>query len=161
MSLPNTSAPLPATPHEVAFVLDSLADWPNLTSAIRPGVEVLVLDAQGDALAQMATYLTQLPPGSVAAIHLLSDGSNCSLALGTNTLTAANLPQHITTLARIGHSLAPRGEVLLYACEFGRGTVGEHLVQALAFIMARRVVASSNITSGQVGVEALFKIDSF
>ncbi|NLV23994.1 MAG: DUF4347 domain-containing protein, partial [Deltaproteobacteria bacterium] len=48
--------------HEIVFILDSLVEWQILAEAAPLGCAVVLLDGGGDALAQMADYLADLPP---------------------------------------------------------------------------------------------------
>lgn len=137
--------------HEVAFVLDNVADWETLAAGVRAGVEVVVLDSRGDGLAQMADWLAQKAPGSVGAIHLLGHGSSGAINLGVLTLTGDNLNEHADTLARIGAALTEEGDWLVYGCNVGSDTAGVDLVGRLAQASGADVAASKDVT-GAVGL---------
>ena len=57
MDYSQTSSDSSSSVKEIAFVLDNVADWQTLAAGVRPGVEVVVLDATGDGLAQMAAWV--------------------------------------------------------------------------------------------------------
>ncbi|MFC7411318.1 DUF4347 domain-containing protein [Hydrogenophaga atypica] len=137
--------------HEVAFVLDNVADWETLAAGVRAGVEVVVLDSRGDGLAQMADWLAQKTPGSVDAIHLLGHGGSGAINLGALTLTGDNLNEHADTLARIGAALTEEGDWLVYGCNVAGDAAGVDLVGRLAHTSGADVAASDDVT-GAVGL---------
>lgn len=132
--------------HEVAFVLDNVADWETLAAGVRAGVEVVVLDSRGDGLAQMADWLAQKAPGSVDAIHLLGHGSSGAINLGALTLTGDNLNEHADTLARIGAALTEEGDWLVYGCNVAEGDAGVELMGRLTQITGLDMSASVDQT---------------
>jgi hypothetical protein len=72
------NSPAPAVVrHEVAFIDSSITDYQSLLAGIRPGVEVVLLDAAQDGLAQMAAW-AQSHTG-FDAIHVLSHGAESQL----------------------------------------------------------------------------------
>lgn len=89
---------MPHTPREIAFVINNLPDAKTLLDAIPASTTVHLLDAHGDALAQMATLLAD--EQGLDAIHLFSHGSQGTLNLGTRTLDQTTLNHHATTPPR-------------------------------------------------------------
>ena len=92
---------------EIVFILDNLVDYQSLLTGISKDIAVYVLDAQGDALSQIAAITAEY--SNLSAIHLLSHGSSGTLDLGLLKLTEANLNDNADTLAQIGASLDETG----------------------------------------------------
>lgn len=82
-SVLSTSAPV----REVAFIDTSVADWQVLADGVKAGVEVVLLDAAADGLAQMAAWAEG--KSGYDAVHVLSHGAEGQVQLGTLTLDTA------------------------------------------------------------------------
>jgi VCBS repeat-containing protein len=129
---------------EVAFVDTNVADWQTLVAAVRPGIEVVLLDGRGDGLKEMADYLAD--HGPVDTIHVISHGSRGELFLGALDLTAGDLGGRAADLGRIGAALSPDGDLLLYGCGIGEGVAGRTFVDELASATGANVAASNDTT---------------
>ena len=75
--------------NEIVFVLNNLSDLQTLVSGVPDGAEMHVLDASGDALAQVAALLDGR--SGIEALHLLCHGSPGALHMGSATLERAHL----------------------------------------------------------------------
>ncbi|WP_066253511.1 Ig-like domain-containing protein [Hydrogenophaga flava] len=133
---------------EVVFVVDNLPDLDTLTSGVREGVEVVMLDSQGDGLAQMAEYLDGRT--GLSAIHIVSHGDEGAVQLGNLWLTSDNVASHGSLLASIGASLAADGDILLYGCNIGADEDGLRLLQNVAELTSADVAASDDATGSAV-----------
>lgn len=111
-----------------------------------------VLQADQNGLSQMRDALAGL--SGLEAIHIISHGNAGALQLGNLWLTGSNLSNHTASLSTLGQSLLPTGDVLLYGCNVGQGTVGQQFVAALSQATGADVAASTNPT-GQGGDWAL------
>jgi hypothetical protein len=105
-----TSSDSPSSVKEVAFVLDNVADWQTLAAGVRPGVEVVVLDATGDGLAQMAAWVQG--KSGYDAIHVLSHGNVGAVTLGTLNLDHSAVLKRSGDLASLGRALTADGDLL-------------------------------------------------
>src|SRR3954452_16354711 len=106
---------LQSSADDIAFVFDNVRNYQALVAAFRPGVEVHVLDATQDGLEQMAVILQGR--SEIGALHIIGHGAKGSLDLGSLTLTAQNIEDYRDVLGRIGATLAPGGDILLYGCD--------------------------------------------
>ncbi|MEI6652525.1 MAG: DUF4347 domain-containing protein, partial [Chlorobiaceae bacterium] len=86
--------------NEIVFLMGNLPDLQALIGGIKPGVEVHILDPQGDGIAQMDSILNGR--SGIDAIHIFSHGASGSLALGTTTLNSNTLLDHQAQLAELG-----------------------------------------------------------
>ena len=128
---------------EIAFVDTSVADYRTLAADVRPGVEVVEISGQ-DGLQQIAAYLAGR--SDIAAVHIFSHGSAGVLAFGGEDVEADTIGTYQATLAQIGQSLAPGGDLLLYGCDVAAGSTGQALVSQIAAYSHANVAASTNPT---------------
>ncbi|MEM1365137.1 MAG: DUF4347 domain-containing protein, partial [Pseudomonadota bacterium] len=127
-------------PTEIVFVDRGVGDIAALTAQIDPTMEVIVLDADSDGVAQIANILEGRE--NVGAIHILSHGSEGQLNLGNSRLTEASMQgEHANALATIASSLHVDGDILVYGCDFGVGAA-----TALSAVTGADVAASSDLT---------------
>jgi len=136
----------PASRREVAFILDNLPDWETLAASVPDGVDMVVLEASDDVLAQMVRW-TQSHSG-YDAIHLFSHGTQASLQLGREAVTETSLQDAgvQAELAQLGAALKPDGDLLLYGCNVAEGAQGLSFVEHLAALTGADVAASSDLT---------------
>ncbi|MCB2215226.1 Ig-like domain-containing protein [Desulfofustis glycolicus] len=129
---------------EVVFVLDNLPDVETLTGGMREGVEMVMLDAQGDGLAQMADHLQGRT--GLSAIHVISHGDEGRVSLGSTWLDAQGVTEREGLLQQIGQSLTEEGDILLYGCYVGANGQGVDFITALAASTGADVAASTDNT---------------
>jgi hypothetical protein len=129
---------------EVAFIDASIANYTTLVDGVQAGVEVVLLNADQDGVAQMALWAKT--HSGYDAVHVLSHGSDGALKLGNMTLTSVNLNRYNAELAEIGKSLNPQGDILIYGCNLAQGTAGAQFIGQLAQITNADVAASKDNT---------------
>jgi hypothetical protein len=133
---------------EIAFVDGTLADYQTLIGDIRPGVEVVVISGP-DGLQQIAAFLKGQT--GVDAIHIISHGGDGVVDFGGENLTTGDISSYQATLAAIGSSLVPGGDILIYGCDVAAGSAGETLIQQIASYTHDHVAAAT----GLVGAASL------
>ena len=144
-------APAPAQPaplaiaqrSEITFIESNVADLPTLLKGLAGG-EVHVLDAGGDGLQQIAAILAGRE--GIDALHIISHGATAAVNFGALRLDGGNLDAHRTELAAIGGAMADGGDILLYGCDVGAGSVGTAFIDRLADATGADVAASTNLT---------------
>ncbi len=138
-------AALPAS-NEIIFLDVRVADYQQLLEQVnRPGARVVLLDAERDAIDQIAAFLDGF--SGVDAVHIISHGTEGNLIIGGRSYTADSLTsEHDTSMARIGRALSADGDILLYGCEIGQGSAGERLIETVASMTGADVAASANKT---------------
>lgn len=135
-----------AARHEIAFVSGNLPDLQNLILGLREGIEVVVLDPAVDGMAQIAQALAGR--SDLDAIHLIGHGAAGALQIGGTLLDAGYIAAHADALAGIGSSLNGDGDILVYGCDTGAGTVGDTFLHTLAAATGADVAASTNPSGG-------------
>jgi Ca2+-binding RTX toxin-like protein len=111
-----------------------------LLDGLAPGVQVVVLDATRDGVAQIALALQGVT--GLDAIHIVSHGAPGLLLLGDTMLDESRLEQYAGELGAIGAALADSGDILLYGCEVADGTIGQGFIDRLAQYSGADVAAS-------------------
>ncbi len=130
----------------IVFVADNITGADGLVQAGN-GVEVVYLNSQSDAMAQITGALAGR--SGLASIQFLTHGSSGRLnlgATGNQGLTARTLDANAGTVRGWGKALAADGDILLWGCDVGAGTAGRSFVNRLAAITGADVGASSNLT---------------
>lgn len=138
---PATDLVISSARQEIVFILDDVGNHAQLAATLGAGREVVILDAAGDGLAQIAQALEGR--SGIDALHVISHGSANGAALGSLVLGSAEVVERQSDLAAIGRSLAPDADVLLYGCDAGAG-VG--LADALAIATGADVAMSDDLT---------------
>ena len=135
---------MPGPAHEVVFLSGQVDDAATLAAALRPGLELVMLDSSHDGLAQIASYLGEHP--GISAVHIVSHGHEGSVQLGNLWLGSENLAAHADTLARIGQAMEPGGDLLFYGCNLGAGQAGAAFLDQLSQATGADVAASNDPT---------------
>ncbi|SFG48034.1 cadherin-like domain-containing protein [Neptunomonas qingdaonensis] len=128
---------------EIVFVDASIEQYQTLIDSVAEGVEVVVLDGNGDGLQQIASYLQGR--SDIDAIHILSHGGVGENTIGTAVLNADSLSTYSDILSQIGSSLTQQGDILLYGCRVGAAE-GQLFVDELARVTGADVAASEDLT---------------
>nr|WP_233252236.1 DUF4347 domain-containing protein [Limnohabitans sp. 2KL-17] len=129
---------------ELVFIESDVGNYQSLLNGLSPDVEVHILDASQDGLAQIAQALAGR--SGIDAIHIVSHGAEGSLQLGASSLTAQNLASHAADLAAVGRALDANADILLYGCSVAAGSDGAAFVSALAAATQADIAASTNAT---------------
>ncbi|MBP6879069.1 MAG: DUF4347 domain-containing protein [Phenylobacterium sp.] len=126
------------------FVDTRIEGYETIVAGIAPTAEVVLIDASGDGVAQMAQALAER--SDIEAIHIVGHGQAGLLLLGSAALHAGNLDAYTGELGAIGRALAPGGDIQLWGCEIGAGSEGRTFIHALAGATGADVAASDDLT---------------
>ncbi|MEG4543012.1 DUF4347 domain-containing protein, partial [Microcoleus sp. Aus8_D2] len=133
----------------IAFLDSALPDIQNLRNGIAVGIEVIIIDAARDGVAQITEVLGSR--SNIRSIHIISHGRPASLQLGAIDLNLTNLNFYANKLQRWWRSLVESAEILLYGCDVASGETGANFVQQLSRLTRAKIAASS----GPIGNSAL------
>ncbi|HRQ82181.1 MAG TPA: DUF4347 domain-containing protein, partial [Azospirillaceae bacterium] len=128
---------------EVVFIENNVADYQTLIDGVKPGVEVVLLDARGDGLAQMADWAAG--KSGYDAIHVVSHGAEGQINLGALTLDTGTAVDRAADLTTLGGALTENGDLLLYGCSVASGE-GEGFIAVMAARTGADVAASDDLT---------------
>jgi hypothetical protein len=131
---------------EVAFIDTGVTDYQTLVDGISAGVEVVLLDAGQDGLAQMALWAQS--HSGYDAIHVLSHGTSGELQLGNTILNNNNINTFAinSKLSLIGKSLTSDGDLLLYGCNVASDDEGQRFIKNLCDVTGADISASIDST---------------
>jgi len=130
---------------EVVFVDTSIEDYAALLADVDPNATVVLLDSARNGLQQIAEYLANRQ--NVDAIHLVTHGSEGVLHLGTAALDVESMREQYAALLReIGSHLSEVADILVYGCEFGKGSAGQEAALHLSLLTGADVQASDDLT---------------
>uniref|UniRef100_UPI0011820C66 DUF4347 domain-containing protein n=1 Tax=Paraburkholderia sp. BCC1885 TaxID=2562669 RepID=UPI0011820C66 len=108
------------------------------------GTQYVVLDADRDGFAQIASYLRSHQ--EVESISLISHGTDGAIQAGSTWLTASDFSAYSAQLAQIGAAMKPGGDFLIYGCDVAQQADGQALVQQIAGLTHLNVAASIDAT---------------
>ncbi|WP_448208305.1 DUF4347 domain-containing protein, partial [Azospirillum sp. sgz302134] len=129
---------------EVVFVESNVPDLQTLVNDTRAGVEVVLLDASKDGLAQIAQWAET--HSGYDSIHVVSHGAEGEVFLGTLTLDQTTAAARSADLATVGRALTADGDLLLYGCYVGNGGRGTALLDTVAALTGADVAGSVDAT---------------
>ncbi|RDH45545.1 DUF4347 domain-containing protein [Zooshikella ganghwensis] len=130
----------------VIFIDSRVSDYQSLVEGLDESVDVVIIQAQQNGLEQMANALAEY--SNLDAIHVVSHGDDGQLQLGNITVSSDNIADYTQHLSDIGAALSQQGDILLYGCDVGKGSIGEAFVQALAGFTDADIAASTDDTGG-------------
>nr|MBA3964781.1 DUF4347 domain-containing protein [Nitrospirales bacterium] len=147
----------PSDRKEIVFIDTRVEDYQTLMKGIDPAAEVILLDARRDGIEQIAEALKGR--SDIDAIHLIGEGTEAELHLGTAFLTNDSISDHYAALlSQIGQSLSADADLLIYGCNFGRGQAGISAIQTLAELTGADIAASTDRT-GHVSEYANWQLE--
>lgn len=135
----------PATPQTIAFIDAAVADHQSLALSAMPGVEVVLLDANQDGIAQITAALSGR--SNLDSIQILSHGSAGKVQLGSTELDASTIASYQDQLQQWRSALADDADILLYGCNVAAAfPIQNSLIDRLSQFTGADVAASNNLT---------------
>ena len=116
---------------EIFFVDAGVQDYEQLVDDIRrtrdaqSEFEIVVLDASRDGVEQIGAALAR--HSGIAAVHIISHGTNAALQLGNTSLSTDTLAHYRDALAQWSNALSDDADVLLYGCDLAQEATGQAL----------------------------------
>jgi uncharacterized protein DUF4347/Big-like domain-containing protein/low-density lipoprotein receptor class B len=133
----------PSDSKEIVFIDTRVEDYQTLMEGIDLNAEVILLDSTRDGVEQIAEILSER--SDIDAIHLIAEGNEAELHLGTSFLTQEAISGRYANLfTQIGQSLSAEADLLIYGCNFGRGEAGQDAMATLAELTGADIAASTD-----------------
>ncbi|MEB3829280.1 DUF4347 domain-containing protein, partial [Phormidium sp. CCY1219] len=131
----------------LVFIDTGIDDYEFLAAGVKEGIEVVLLDRDGDGVEQIATAMQNHAENDrqLDAVHIVSHGSCGRLHLGSGVLSAETLWSDKSVLNRWKTALKPTANILLYGCNVAAG-VGTKFVDTLSNILQTNIAASVDLT---------------
>ncbi|MCC3572024.1 DUF4347 domain-containing protein [Microcoleus sp. PH2017_34_RAT_O_A] len=135
----------PVSVRAIAFIDTRVQDYQSLVAGVTPGTEVVVLDGNEDAIAQITQILALRT--NIDSIHIVSHGAPGSLQVGDGSLSLDDLECDRHSLQQWFSRLSKNPpNILLYGCEVAAGETGLAFVKRLSELTGASVAASQNLT---------------
>ncbi|MEG4069894.1 DUF4347 domain-containing protein, partial [Microcoleus sp. Pol11C2] len=133
----------------IAFIDPLVENYQSLVAGVKPGTEVVVLDGNRDAIAQITDILALRT--NIDSIHIVSHGAPGSLQLGDGSLSLDDIECDRDSLQQwfspqTDSRSKNRPNILLYGCSVAAGETGKAFVKRLSELTGASVAASQNLT---------------
>ncbi|MCT7954457.1 DUF4347 domain-containing protein, partial [Laspinema palackyanum] len=144
--LPESTSPLypiweNTSPREILFADPTVTGYETLIASTPAELQVVVLDPNRDAIAQISEILShQKQP--LDGLHILSHAQSGMLHLGNQVFTAETLPE--AEISQWAKFLTSDADIQLYGCNLAADLGG--FVDRLAAITGADIAASDNLT---------------
>ncbi len=142
MDIQNTETTV-STDRELVIINSSVPDADVILASLKPGQDVLMLEAGTDAMAAINEYLDTADT-QYDAIHLVTHGADGAFVLNGSKISADNFNE--ADWAAIGSHLNTGGDILLYGCNLAESEAGQQLVDRIALASGADVAASTDTT---------------
>ncbi|QPS09804.1 DUF4347 domain-containing protein [Delftia acidovorans] len=129
---------------ELVIVDSAVQDRAVLQRALRPGVQMVEIDASRPGLPQLVQALASFK--NLSAIHVVSHAEAGVLLLGSSRITAESIKGEIESLAALRNAVRPGGDLLFYGCDLAATPEGEQLLDIVQHATQLDMAASSNAT---------------
>lgn len=141
------------TATELVFVDSAIADSEQLSQYMRPGVEIVLLDANQDGIQQISDTLAG--HSGLESVHILSHGAADTLYLGSTELNLVSIEAMAGEIAQWSSAFSEAADLLLYGCDVAAD--GMALIERLSQLTGTDVAASTDLTgsAGDWDLEAV------
>ncbi|MFN6536066.1 MAG: DUF4347 domain-containing protein [Nostoc sp. EkiNYC01] len=126
---------------QILFVDPFVSDAEILLQGTLPGVETIILSAQGDGVEQITGVLKQRQ--NVETVHIVSHGAPGCLYLGNSQLSLDTLKDYASQLQGCSRESL---NLVLYGCNVAAGDAGEEFLHKLHSLTGAKIAASATKT---------------
>ncbi len=134
----------PTQKPQIVFIDSAVEDYQYLATLVKPEIEAIAIDSQGDGVAQISQILAQRQ--GINAVHLVSHGQPGQVQLGGAKLNLDNLPAYRQFLQQWKKYLSDDATILIYGCQVAAADVGMAFIEAISQLTETNVVASNTLT---------------
>ena len=138
---------------EVVFLAANTPDLDALLADLRnesdPNREftAILLDLDRSGIDQITAALSNLQ--NVAAVHIVSHGSEGRVELGNEILDISTVSNHLSAIESWGNALTSDADILIYGCDLAAANSGKALMQFIADASGGDVAASDDATGAE------------
>ncbi|MGL5065198.1 MAG: DUF4347 domain-containing protein, partial [Microcoleus sp.] len=133
---------------ELVFIDSTVKNYHNLIAGVKPGTEVIVLDAARDGVEQITEALASR--NNIDSVHIVSHGSSGNLNLGAARLNSETINSYASQLQNWSNSLSTGADILVYGCDTAAGETGAQFIQTLSDLTGADIAASTDLTGSSV-----------
>ncbi len=141
----SSHTPMPAK--SILFIDSGVADYQSLLDGVRPGTEIVLLDANRDGVMQITAILNQRC--DIGSVHILSHGHPAAIVVGNTSLTPATMDAYRPALQSWRTALAKTAEIFLYGCQVAKGAAGQQFVRQLSVTVQASMAAAIDLTGAK------------
>lgn len=123
-----------------------LVDLQNESDPNREFIAIL-LDADSGGIDQITAALSNLD--NVAAVHIVSHGSEGRVELGNEILDVGTVSNHLSAIESWANALTSDADILIYGCDLAAAEPGRALMQVIADATGGDVAASDDATGAE------------
>jgi Domain of unknown function (DUF4347)/Concanavalin A-like lectin/glucanases superfamily/Pectate lyase superfamily protein len=131
----------------IIFIEADIQNYESLTTGVKPGTEIVVLDPSRNGVDQISAVLAG--HSKISSLQVISHGTSGNLHLGTTDLNLNTLSQYQDKLTGWTGALTDSADILLYGCDVASGPQGSAFIQQLSTLTHADVAASTNLTGSQ------------
>lgn len=110
----------------------AVTHYQDLLANHSSGLDIHILDAHKDGIAQLQALLSMYQP--LSSLHLICQGAPGKLRLGTTLLSEVNLWAYADNIRQWRISLNNDAEIFIYGCDLAANRVGRAFVSWLQFL---------------------------
>ncbi|MCH1918533.1 DUF4347 domain-containing protein [Shewanella sp. A3A] len=134
--------------NELVIIDAAVPDKHLLYKNIRPGVDVVEIDANSNGLSQLKQILSRYH--DLAAVHLVSHASDGVILLGNQRIDKAALEQDLSLFNKLNGAIRQGGDLLFYGCDLAASSKGEELLALIKGNTHIDIAASNNKTGSDL-----------
>jgi uncharacterized repeat protein (TIGR01451 family) len=127
----------------IVFIDAALENNQQLITGTIPNAQVVVIEPEQDAIAQIGATLAA--SSDVREIHIVAHGQPGSLQLGSRSLNYRSLLANGDRIRQWATALAHDAEILLYGCRVAAGDLGTQFLEQLQQLTGATIAASSQL----------------
>ena len=137
------------TRRELVFVNENVDDYEQLIADLQGNndnriIEVVAIESDRNGIEQVSEILSER--SDLAAVHIISHGSDGAVKLGNTWLDADNIDDYSDRLNAWSDSLDRNADILIYGCSLAESETGENFVNQLSKLTGADVAASDDKT---------------
>ena len=134
-----------AVPVNELVVIDAaVPDKHALYRNIKPGLEIVELDANTEGLAQLTNILQRYK--NLSALHIISHAEDGILLLGNSRVDTQVLQREVDIFNALNGALVDGADLLFYGCNLAKGEAGEEFLNILQANTKLDLAASNDLT---------------
>lgn len=141
------SSHTPMPTKSILFIDSGVADYQSLLDGVRPGTEIVLLDANRDGVMQITAILNQRC--DIGSVHILSHGHPAAIVVGNTSLTPATMDTYRPALQSWRTALTKTAEIFLYGCRVAKGVTGEQFVRQLSATVQASMAAAIDLSGAK------------
>jgi uncharacterized repeat protein (TIGR01451 family) len=127
----------------IVFIDAALENSQQLITGTIPNAQVVVIEPERDAIAQIGATLAA--SSDIREIHIVAHGQPGSLQFGSKSLNHRSLLANGDRIRQWAKALARDAEILLYGCQVAAGDLGTQFLTQLQQLTGATIAASSQL----------------